>query len=43
MFSKNLCQKENIEKNSPEETLKYMEENTKDLEQTPNILNVKAS
>ena len=32
MFSKNLCQKENIEKNSLEETLKYMEENTKDFQ-----------
>ena len=44
MFSKNLCQKDNIEKNSLEETLKYMEENTKKIfKQTPNILNVKAS
>ena len=32
MFSKNLHQKENIEKNSLEETLKYMEENTKDFQ-----------
>ena len=32
MFSKNLCQKEKIEKNSLEETLKYMEENTKDFQ-----------
>ena len=32
MFSKNLCQKENIEKNSLEETLKYMEENTEDFQ-----------
>lgn len=32
MFSKNLHQKENTEKNSLEKTLKYMEENTKDFQ-----------
>ena len=38
MFSKNLCQKENIEKNSLEETLKYMEENTKGFQTNSHYL-----